>query len=204
MAADSSDLIGSKIDGLKCIRQKIGTMHPNSFMGVFRKDQGGPLGPRFFFVKDRPKGPSTANHQPPPTANRHQPPTASGDQPPTANHCQPPSTTNLQPPIATNRHQPPVANRQPPTAKIWCARGHFWETWVQEHLFFSSLRTALGKTIVCTGKYPQHPTGGGGSYKLEFLLSKFCTKILYAISLVFLRICAGNTSKRPLFLMSNY
>ena len=38
-------------------------------------------------LKDRPKGPSTANYQPPPTANRQLPPTASGDQPPTANHC---------------------------------------------------------------------------------------------------------------------
>ena len=50
----------------------------------------------FFFLlrtalKDRPKGPSTANkptatnRQPPPTANCRQPP--SSDQPPTANHC---------------------------------------------------------------------------------------------------------------------
>ena len=45
---------------------------------------------------------------------------------------------------------------------------------------------------------------GGGLYKLEFLHFKFCTKILYAICSVFLRICAGNNSKRPLFLMSNY
>ena len=75
------------------------------------EDQGGPLGPRFFFLlrtalKDRPKGPPTANYQPPPNA----------DQPPAANHCQPPPTTNHQPPTATNRHQPPVANCQPPTA----------------------------------------------------------------------------------------
>ena len=42
--------------------------------------------------RDRPKGPSTANHQPPPTANRRQPPAATNRQPPTANHCQPPST----------------------------------------------------------------------------------------------------------------
>ena len=48
--------------------------------------------------------------------------------------------------------------------------------------------------------------GGGGRelHKLEFLHFKFCTKILYAICSVFLRICAGNNSKRPLFLMSNY
>ena len=45
--------------------------------------------------------------------------------------------------------------------------------------------------------------GGGGLYKLEFLQFKFCTKILYAVCSVFLRICAGNNSKRPLFLMSN-
>ena len=46
--------------------------------------------------------------------------------------------------------------------------------------------------------------GGGGYYKLEFLQFKFCTKILYAICSVFLRICAGNNNKRPLFLMSNH
>ena len=32
-------------------------------------------------LRDRPKGPPTANHQPPPTANRHQPPTANRHQP---------------------------------------------------------------------------------------------------------------------------
>ena len=41
-------------------------------------------------------------------------------------------------------------------------------------------------------------------YKLEFLHFKFCTKILYAICSVFLRICAGNNSKHPLFLMISY
>ena len=94
-------------------------------------------------LKDRPKGPSTANRQPPPTANRRQPPTnRSGDQPPTGNH-QPPIPNHQLPPTTINRHQPPVANRQPPTtnrqpltANTWCARGPFWETWVQEHFFF--------------------------------------------------------------------
>ena len=47
-------------------------------------------------------------------------------------------------------------------------------------------------------------TGEGGLYKLEFSHFKFCTKILCAICSVFLRICAGNKSRRPLFLMSNY
>ena len=77
-------------------------------------------------LKDRPKGPptanrqlpSTANHQPPPTANHQPPPTASGDQPPTANHCQLPPTTNHQPLTAANHHQPPpTASCQLPTAK---------------------------------------------------------------------------------------
>ena len=124
----------------------------------------------FFFLlrtalKDRPKGPPTANRQLPSTANRHQPPTtkchqppptASGDQPPTANHCQLPPTTNRQPPTAANHHQPPptascqlpTANRrQPPTANChqpWLstssARGLFWETGT---LFFFPLRTPL-------------------------------------------------------------
>ena len=45
--------------------------------------------------------------------------------------------------------------------------------------------------------------GGGGDYTSEtYLRFKFCTEMLYAICAVFLRICAGNTSKRPLFLMS--
>ena len=81
----------------------------------------------FFFLlrtalKNRPKGPPTANRQPP-TATNRQPPTAANRQRrPTAN-CQPlPTATNHQPPITnhqsptTNRHQPPVANCQPPTA----------------------------------------------------------------------------------------
>ena len=120
--------------------------------------QGGPLGPRFFFLlrtalKDRPKGPSTANHQPPPTANCRQPPAATNRQPPTtANRHQPPIPNHQLPPTTINRHQPPttasrqspIANRQPPTANTWCARGHFWETGVQEHFFFFlSLKTAL-------------------------------------------------------------
>ena len=46
--------------------------------------------------------------------------------------------------------------------------------------------------------------GGGGLHRLEFLHFEFCTKTLYAICLVFSRICAGNNGKRPLFLMSNY
>ena len=46
--------------------------------------------------------------------------------------------------------------------------------------------------------------GRGELHKLEFLQFKFCTKILYTICSVLLKICAGNSSKRPLFLMSNY
>ena len=50
--------------------------------------------PDFFFVKDSPRGPPTANLRQRPTAtNRHQPPTA---------YRQPPPTTNRQPPT-TNR-----------------------------------------------------------------------------------------------------
>ena len=114
----------------------------------------------FFFLlrtalKDRPKGPPTANRQLPSTANRHQPsttnrhqppPTASGDQPPTANHCQPPPTTNHQPPTAANHHQPPptascqppTANRQPPPTMVEhmeCPRA-FLGKLVPEHFFF--------------------------------------------------------------------
>ena len=92
----------------------------------------------FFFLlrtalKDRPKGPPTANRQLPSTANRHRPPTTNRHQPPATNRRQPPAATNRQlpttanrlqpptashqpPPTTTNRHQPPVANCQPPTA----------------------------------------------------------------------------------------
>ena len=121
----------------------------------------------FFFAKDRPKGPPTANRQLPSTANRHQPPTtdrhqppptANHDQPPTANHCQPPPTTNHQPPTAANHHQPPptascqlptanrrqlpTANRHQPWLSTRSARGLFWENWFRSPFFFP-LRTAL-------------------------------------------------------------
>ena len=96
-----------------------------------QSEQGGPLGRRFFSfllrtaLKDHPKGPSTANHQPP-TTNRRQPPTvANRQQRPTANrqplltaiNHQSPTTNCRQPPsTAANRHQLPVASRQLPTA----------------------------------------------------------------------------------------
>ena len=76
-------------------------------------------------LKDRPKGPPTANRQLPPTANRRQLPTAANRQPPPTSNRQPLSTaTNhpsptancCQPPPTTNRQSPPAANRQwPPT-----------------------------------------------------------------------------------------
>ena len=80
--------------------------------------QGGPLEPPFFFVKDSPQGPPTANRHRLPTANR---------QPPLTSNRQPPPATNHQPPTA-NRHQAPTPNPQPPTAKplfttvsvVWC------------------------------------------------------------------------------------
>ena len=92
---------------------------------------GGSLRDEFFFcfllrtaLKDRPKGPPTANRQLPSTANRQPPTAANRQRRPTAN-CQPlPTASNHQPP-ATNRRQPPptatnrqlpTANRQPPTA----------------------------------------------------------------------------------------
>ena len=86
----------------------------------------GLYGTSSFRVKDHPKGPSAANHQPPPTANCYQPPTANHRQLPsptnrqprtTTNHHQPPMCTHQPPPTTTNHHQlPPTANRQPRTA----------------------------------------------------------------------------------------
>ena len=76
-------------------------------------------------LKDRPKGPPTANSHQLPTATNRQPPTAANRQRrPTAN-CQPLPTASNHQPLATNHHQPPptascqlpTANRrQPPTA----------------------------------------------------------------------------------------
>ena len=73
----------------------------------------------FFFLlrtalKERPKGPPTANRQLPSTANRHQRPTTNRHQPPATNRRQPPAATNRQLPTTANRHQPPITNHQPP------------------------------------------------------------------------------------------
>ena len=73
----------------------------------------------FFFLlrtalKDRPKGPPTANRQLPSTPNRHQPPTTNRHQPPATNRRQPPAATNRQLPTTANRLQPPTASHQPP------------------------------------------------------------------------------------------
>ena len=127
---------------------------------------GGSLRDYIFFcfllrtaLRDRPKGPSTANRQPPPTANRQ--------RRPTANHRQPPSTTNPPPPTAANRHQlpptatnrqPPTAHRQPPTANTWCACGLFWENCATEHFlpsFFFPVKDCPGVLGLCCG--PTHP-----------------------------------------------
>ena len=55
-------------------------------------------GPDFLLLrtalKERPKGPPTANRQLPPTANRHQPPTANRQPRPTANRQPLPTATN--------------------------------------------------------------------------------------------------------------
>ena len=123
--------------------------------------QGGPLGPRFFFIllrtalKHRPKGPSTANHQPPPTSNRHQlpttncqrrpnanhqlPTTANCHQPPIPNHQLPPTTINHHQPPSTASHQPPVANRQSPTANcqhMVCPWAFLGNLGIGTHLLF--------------------------------------------------------------------
>ena len=81
---------------------------------------GGSLRDEIFFfllrtaLKDRPKGPPTANRQLPSTANRHQPPTTNRHQPPATNRRQPPAATNRQLPTTANRLQPPTASHQPP------------------------------------------------------------------------------------------
>ena len=128
---------------------------------------GGSLRDEIFFfwlrtaLKDRPKGPPTANRQLPSTANRHQPPpTASTNrrQPPAATNRQLPTTANrLQPPTAANHHQPPpnancqlpTANRQlPPTMveHMECPRA-FLGKLVPEHFFFSPVKDTPARDI---------------------------------------------------------
>ena len=113
-------------------------------------------------LKDRPKGPPTANRQLPPTANRHQLPTATNRQPPTATNHQPstaanrhqPPITNCQlPPTAANRRQPPTANRQSPPATncqsppTMVEHMSYTRSFLKKPctgtVFFSPLRTAL-------------------------------------------------------------
>ena len=101
---------------MKCIAT-MGLIPVRTFASV--SVPGRSLRDQIFFLlrtalKDRPKGPPTANRQLPPTATNRQPPTANRDQPPTVNRCQPPPTTHHQLPTAANRRQPPpTTNRQP-------------------------------------------------------------------------------------------
>ena len=114
-------------------------------------------GPHFFFAKDRPKGPPTANRQVPSTANRHQPPTTNRQPPTAANrqrrptaNCQPlPTATNHQSPTTNHRQPPPTAtnNRQTPPAMVEhmeCPQALLGKL-VPGHFFFP-LRTALSPT----------------------------------------------------------
>ena len=69
-------------------------------VGAGQSEAGRSLRDQIFFfllrtaLKERPKGPPTANRQLPSTANRHQPPTTNRHQPPAANRRQPPAATN--------------------------------------------------------------------------------------------------------------
>ena len=107
-------LVGTKDIGLPGpLRRPPLYTNPNALIQAVLKK------PDFFFGKDSPQGPPTANRQPPTAANRQPPPTANRRQPPTANRRQPPTTANRhQPPKAnTQPHQLPIANHQlPPTA----------------------------------------------------------------------------------------
>ena len=103
---------------------------------------GGSLRDEIFFfllrtpLKDRPKGPPTANRQLPSTANRHQPPT-------------------------TNCHQPPATNRRQPWLSTWSARGLFWENWFWNTFFFSPVKDppaprTCASTALSTCKTPSN------------------------------------------------
>ena len=99
-------------------------------------------------LKDRPKGPSTANRHQPPTATDRQPPTtANRHQPPIPNHQLPPTTINRHQPPSTASRQSPTTNRQPPTYGV--PMGIFGKLGYRTPLLFfsfSSLRTALSRS----------------------------------------------------------
>ena len=106
--------------------------------------QGGPLGTSFFFwlstaLKDRPKGPPTANRDQPPTANRQRRPTASRQPLPTATNHQSPTTNRRQPPPTATNRQSPIANHQspPPMVEHMSYTQSFCKTAVQEQFFIS-------------------------------------------------------------------
>ena len=138
--------------------------HPRSApLGAGGSPPGGVLRePDVFFVKDRPKGPPTANHQAPPTAKRRQPPTANRQppaatnrQPPTANHCQPPSTTNHQPPTATKRHSRVVfvLHSSVTGRYLWSSRP------LTSHFFRLLCARALDQASCGSGLDPPTPPG---------------------------------------------
>ena len=98
-----------------------GLLHFCVFVSPFA---GGSLRDEIFFfllrtaLKDRPKGPPTANSHQLPTATNRQPPAATNRQPPTAANRQRRPTANCQPLPTASNHQPPATNRRqpPPTA----------------------------------------------------------------------------------------
>ena len=91
-------------------------------------------------LRDRPKGPPTANHQPPATTNRQPPPTASR-QPPTA-----------------NRQSPPTGNRQSPPTMVehMSYTLSFCKTAVQEHFFFPVKDPPAESMPASTPLHPVH------------------------------------------------
>ena len=129
--ADGRRFCWQRRHGSRCLRLLDGTDEYD--VACRSRAQWGPgrsLRDQIFFLlrtalRDRPKGPPTANRQPPtvnrqppPTVNRCQPPPTTHHQLPTAANRRQPSTANRrQPSTAANRHQPPITNCQlPPTA----------------------------------------------------------------------------------------
>ena len=113
-----------------------GAVHPVA--RVTAPPPGGSVRNLFFFflrtgLRDRPKGPSAANHQPP-TANRCQPSTTNPQRPTAANHHQPPPTTSCQPPTAHRQH-------------MVCPQVFLGKLCNGTALFFHPLRTALPSTV---------------------------------------------------------
>ena len=107
-----------------------------------------------------------------------------------------PQYANYWAPLTRKRHTMPHS-AQPQHTNYWAPRTrkrHQQEHGPQRPTERSATQHAKGRTGDCPGPRKGATTRRNvtqGVYRLEFLQFQFCTKVLYAICSVFLRICAG-------------